>query len=87
MKGILDYMDEVSHRLDKIEKLLKEVHPVSRKVPNPERFWSHYCLKELSIIKVEDGCDCNWCGVTEEKLDTYQHTKKYYETERNKKNE
>jgi|8_EtaG_2_1085327.scaffolds.fasta_scaffold05013_4 hypothetical protein len=27
--------------------------------------WEHYCKVEKSLMKIGDGEECNWCGLTE----------------------
>lgn len=33
-----------------------------RKIP----FWEHYCTVEDTLLGVESGSPCNWCGLTED---------------------
>jgi len=28
-------------------------------------FWEHYCLVEDTLLGVESGSPCNWCGLEE----------------------
>ncbi len=34
----------------------------------PPEFWEHYCTREETIMGMEKGSPCNWCGLTEEEL-------------------
>ena len=34
--------------------------------------WQHYCKAERSLMGVENGKPCNWCGAEEEKSNIYK---------------
>ena len=34
--------------------------------------WQHYCKVERSLMGVENGKPCNWCGEEEEKSNHYK---------------
>ena len=42
--------------------------------------WQHYCKVEKSLMGVENGKPCNWCGAKEEKSNTIAIFIKLFET-------
>jgi DNA/RNA endonuclease YhcR with UshA esterase domain len=39
---------------------------IFRKKDEDIPFWEHYCTQEDTLIGVESGSACNWCGLTED---------------------
>ena len=39
---------------------------IFRKKDEDIPFWEHYCTVEATLMGVESGCACNWCGLTED---------------------
>jgi len=31
--------------------------------------WEHYCMAEATLLGVESGQECNWCGLSEYDFD------------------
>lgn len=45
---------------------------IFRKKDEEIPFWEHYCTVEASLIGVESGSPCNWCGLTEDDFDDFE---------------
>jgi len=65
MKNLSDSLDEV---IDLVRQLDAKLDSVINKYSEPTRIegWEHYCQAENTKIWTEKGCECNWCGKTEQ---------------------
>ena len=39
----------------------------------PQSFWYHYCKAQKDTIFFEKGTECDWCGITEDKVEYPDH--------------
>ena len=52
-------------------KVVKEEYPLYV-FTDEDTMWRHFCHRQESVISVEKGWECNWCGKEEDSEALYQ---------------
>lgn len=52
--------------MQEIRDLLKKIMVKLDYIHNRTAMWEHFCVAEGTYLSVERGCECNWCGKTEQ---------------------
>ena len=49
----------------------------------PQSFWYHYCKPQKDTLFFEKGTPCDWCGITEDKVEHTDHDISLMDSESN----